>query len=286
MGTWGTSLYEDDEALDIRDSIAILSKMPIDGERTLELLLENFDRDFNLEDEDAPIFWLTVADQFEKKGIGCDKVLQMAIQVIEGGADLRALEGRGMEVADLVQRKKLLDKLLLRFKNPKTTRPLSKPALPPKLCVCAGQIYAYPTMNGQGMNAWFSSWEAADFNPDGAGALIILATGRAFDWFPWCAYTPVNINPHEQITLDKVLASKTTFREGVGYCAPKQTHFKKMGMSLLGSATLDPAKVDAVMQMCPRKPSEAIINDWSICTGAFSTSNPDIGFVPVASLLA
>jgi hypothetical protein len=33
MGTWGTGLYQDDEAEDLRDTIAVLGRMPIDGDR-------------------------------------------------------------------------------------------------------------------------------------------------------------------------------------------------------------------------------------------------------------
>lgn len=286
MGTWGPNLYDDDDAMDVRDTISVLSKMPIDGDRALEILQKNFGSDVDLEEDGGPTFWLVAADQFEKKGIVCDRVFETAIRAIESGAHLRDLEGRGMEASDLKERKKILDKLLIRFKNPKEGKTSLKPTSAPKLFVQAGQIYSYPTMNGEGMNAWFASWETASFKPNGKGVLIILATGREYDWFPWCAYSPINVNPLSEPRLEVALESRTLLREGVGYCTPKQSHFKKMGMMLLGTVELNSKKVEELMKMCSRRPSEAVINDWSICSGAHSTTNPDLGFTEISCLLA
>ena len=70
MGTWGTGLYADDFALDLRNDIAAISRLPISGTEILNLLLSAYDEMANdpANDEHSR-FWLVVADQFRKRNI-------------------------------------------------------------------------------------------------------------------------------------------------------------------------------------------------------------------------
>jgi hypothetical protein len=101
MGAWGAGLYDDDEIADLKSSIGLVAKVPVSGERLLEILLEGQGGRPALNDENGPAFWLAVADQFERRGVQCPEVTAMAFDVIASGADLRDQEQRGMEARHL-----------------------------------------------------------------------------------------------------------------------------------------------------------------------------------------
>jgi hypothetical protein len=42
MGTWGASLYDDDEAGDLKNAIAVVCKVPGEGDRLVSLLKEMY----------------------------------------------------------------------------------------------------------------------------------------------------------------------------------------------------------------------------------------------------
>ena len=69
MGSWGPGLYQDDDTKDLKDTIGILARLPVSGERILELLIEGRRESTGLDQSGGPTFWLVVADQFERKGI-------------------------------------------------------------------------------------------------------------------------------------------------------------------------------------------------------------------------
>ena len=191
-----------------------------------------------------------------------------------------------MNASGLAGRKKVHAQLKARIENPKPPSSRKIPKSPPKCAVAVGQIYAFPTMNGTGMNAWFSSWEAASFKPNGWGSLIILDVGRVFNWFPWAAYTPLVTDPSKEPDFNTAKASKTLFSEGVAFFAPKDSHMKRMGMKMLGRIDVSPSAVDELKKLSRHTPKQAVMCDWSICSGAFSRDNPAHGRVAVHELQA
>lgn len=68
-GARGAGLYDDDNALDLKNSIALLAKIPADGERLLQILRRQHP-------EPGKVFWRVVADQFERRGIAGETVLR------------------------------------------------------------------------------------------------------------------------------------------------------------------------------------------------------------------
>lgn len=286
MGAWGEGLYDDDAACDVRDSLSILCKLPADGDRILDLLLEMSGGGTDLDDDGGPTFWLAVADQFEKRGIACPRAFDLALRAIDSGADLRDLEARGMESRALLKRQRILEALRLRFRAPRPVKVVNSKAKAPKAPLLAGQLYAYPTMDGKGMNAWFADWTQAGFRPNGWGALLVVADGRLYDWFPWAAVTPLNVDPRVEPQLEVAARSKTLFKDGVAYCLQNANHLKRMGMKMLGTLALD---ADAARSLCARQKfhgaKRAVSAGWSVCSSAMSTEDSALGSVDVASLL-
>ena len=283
MGAWGEGLYDDDFTCDVRDSISMLSKMPATGDEIIKILTEQYGPVRDLADDGVPGFWMVVADQFSKKGIESKEAVSNALDAIDSGADIRDLQARGMEEKGLKSRLKVHAKLKDVIANPKPASKRRVAKSPPKLVVRDGEIFAYPTMNGKGLNAWFSNWEEAKFVPDGWGSMLITSTGREYEWFPWATYVPVNTDPAKKPTINDVLKAKTLLSDGAGYCIPKKSHITKMGMEKLGEVRLNQDAVEDLLKSQRNTAKQAVSCGWSICSGAFSSTKQ--GLVAVQDLI-
>lgn len=119
MGTYGTALFHDDTANDVRDDFLNLLREGHSAEESSKVLLTQWSTSID-DSDDGPIFWLALAaTQFE---YGClmEDVMLRAVAVIDEGADLgrwsgKLLERRSEMLAEL--RKKLLGP------QPKARRP-------------------------------------------------------------------------------------------------------------------------------------------------------------------
>jgi hypothetical protein len=262
MGTWGTGLYSDDTAADLKNSIALLTQLPVGGDRLLEILIETYAGSVELTDDGGPAFWLVVADQFERKGIRSARVTQQARAAIETGADLRDLEARGMPAKDLKKRAIILAELDRRLQSPRAEKARPKATKPPDFVVDLGEVYAFPTMRRQAFNAWYASWEQAKFVPDGWGAMIVLGRGRVFDWLPWCAVAALTVDPSREPSLDDAARARLCREDGAAICVPRRTHLTKMKMRLLGQLEIDPVKAAAAIST-EHTPQYAVTAGWS-----------------------
>jgi hypothetical protein len=286
MGTWGPGLYQDDEASDLKNTIALLGKIPIEGEGILEILLSARSDRAELEAEGGPAFWLVVADQFEKWGIRCARVLERALRVIESGADLRDMQSRDMSAKDLEKRTKVLDALAEQLKNPRPERARPKSRKPPSMIVETGEVYSFPTMRGRAINPWMQNREKAKFEPDGWGAMLILGQGRAYDWLPWCAYECLDTPSSREATLEDARSSRLLTTDSAEIAVPRRLHLQRLAADRLGRLELDPSKVAARMAFEPNghSPEEVVFIGWSF--HARSSSQRFEAGIPVAELLA
>lgn len=87
MGAWGTGLYSDDIACDVRDDYKDILGDGITEPEATELIIERW-KD-SLSDADiSPVFWLALADVQWNLGKLQEKVKKEAIKIIEKGSDL------------------------------------------------------------------------------------------------------------------------------------------------------------------------------------------------------
>ena len=302
MGCWGAGLYQDDDALDLKGSIAVLAKLPVDGNRLLDILLSNRSEPPDFHRDGGPAFWLVVADQFERRGIACAKVFKRALAAIDKGEDLRDLRDRDMSEKDLKKRAAVLAELRQRLRSPRPLRPRRKPSKPPPFPVRTGDVFAFPTMReperlgvrhrrgGEGINPYSTKRTVAlyggDFQADGWGALIILMSGRAYDWFPWCAFACLSVSPKTEPTLETAKRARLLIDDSASLAVPRGPHLKRMRARLLGTLQLDPRKVKARVNMRPdgHKPEFAVYAGWSL--HGISRAGRFDGGVAVADLLA
>jgi hypothetical protein len=271
MGAWGASLYEDDTALDLKTAISVVCKVPADGIRLLGFLKEMYGN-CDPVDEDAALFWLVVADQFERRGIECKEVTSTALSIIECGSDLRNAQESGADEAFIRKRSRSLQELASRLRTPRPYRSGRRPSKLPPLVLTEGEVYSFPTMRGR---AWHPYRLESDgpFEPDGWGALVVLATGRAFEWLPWVALASLTVKPDSMPTFEEALQGRLILHlqtEGAGRFVPKRAHAKGLGLELLGRVNLDPVRV--APQLSKWSVTQAIQFDWTIAYGAISPS--------------
>ncbi len=272
MGAWGYGLYDDDFAADLKNAIALIAKVPKSGEALLEILLSTHP-ELDPEDLDHSTFWLVVADQFERRGIACPKVSETALALLDAGTNLEQLKALEMDARDLKKRALLLDTLASRLRSPRPIRPRTGAKKPPAYVVQRGDVYIYPTMNGSAVNAWMSSWQQANFVPNGWGALLVLEIGRAYDWLQWSAITALSTDPSKPATMEDILHAELMLHpqtNGAARCVPKKSHLAMMQAQHIGTLDLDPTQT----QPCISKWSvdRAVSYGWSICSASFSAN--------------
>ncbi|HEX7645265.1 MAG TPA: hypothetical protein VF472_23945 [Burkholderiaceae bacterium] len=253
----------------MKNTLALLCKVPADGAQLLSHL-KHLHGDCAPSDGDAAYFWLVAADQFEKRGIACAEASGNALKIIEGGLDLANQKGRGADDKFLAKRAKVLAELAGRLKSPRPLRERATTGKKPDMVVQTGEVYAFPTMDGRGRRPYMLPTDSP-FQADGWSAMVVLDTGRMFDWLPWCALASLAVDSSAKPTLDEAISGRMIFHlqtRGAGRFIPKRKHAKELGLELLGRIELDPELVRPHLSKLPV--SFAIECDWPISYAAYS----------------
>jgi hypothetical protein len=119
MGASSTALFSDDVACDVRDECIELLSTGADPSEVATALIRTWSD--SIEDaDDGPVFWLALAATQWKYGCLSAEVRARAIEVIDGGSDLKRWEG-----ASVARRRSVLLALRERLlsEQPATRRP-------------------------------------------------------------------------------------------------------------------------------------------------------------------
>jgi hypothetical protein len=114
MGAWGTALFSDDTARDVRDSYVDHVGDGLIGPEATKALLHEWSASLNDPDE-SPVFWLALAVTQWRCGRLEGHVLQQALNVIDSGSDLARWETGSQ---DFKKRKAVLEKLRAQLTSP------------------------------------------------------------------------------------------------------------------------------------------------------------------------
>ena len=252
MGVWATGLYAGDFALDLRNTIGAVAKLPFESDRLLEILCESepaaADRP---DDPDHSTFWLVVADQFSKRGIENNRARETALEIIEAKRDLAILEKRGMPPPDLRKREKILNEVRERVLAPTVrTKPREVLRSPQLLLMETGDLLVYPTFGGRCRNPYFVDQDkdrmgtaSQPWHIDGWAAMVIVDCGRAFDFLAWYRPLTVAMAMSEKPGIESLKADLIWKLSRPGTCSA--SHFKRMGIEKIGSISIDQAKLRA-----------------------------------------
>jgi hypothetical protein len=115
MGAWGTAIFSDDTAADVRDAFTdFVAEGLSPSEATERLLRER--AELLADEDDAVAFWLALAATQWKLGRLLDDVRDRAVAIIDDGDDLRRWEDNSR--SEINQRKKHLAKLREKLLSP------------------------------------------------------------------------------------------------------------------------------------------------------------------------
>jgi hypothetical protein len=144
MGAWGTAIFSDDTAVDVRDEFRDLVGQGLSGEQATEKLLVQWKESLRDPDE-APVFWLALAATQWKLGRLSEHVREMALRTITDGSDLSRWSH---DLKSAAARKRHLEKLQLTLNSP---QPDPRPVHPRFKNTCdwvPGEVVAYRMKSG------------------------------------------------------------------------------------------------------------------------------------------
>jgi len=112
MGTWGTGLFSDDLAADVREEFRDLIGEGLTTEGAVSRLQREYKSSLRDPDEES-VFWLALADTGWRLGRLDNTVLKNALRVIDSGQDLTRWEYD----ADRKKREQVLAKLRTKLQS-------------------------------------------------------------------------------------------------------------------------------------------------------------------------
>lgn len=246
MGSWGSGLYSDDFALDLRATIAAIAKLPLTAEHIVEILCEQDPVQSSDEnDEDHATFWLVVADQLARRGIDSERARTMAIDIIDRGLATAMFEQLGASAADVRKRGAALAELRAKLTVPVPSGVVRKVLRKPQpLLLQTGDLVVFPTSRAHPANPYCRDRRSFDTTPwvqDGWGAALVIDCGHAFDFLAW--YRPITlIGVREQKPDRESLHAdhEWTIKNPGTLTLP---HMKKMALEKVGEVAIDRARL-------------------------------------------
>lgn len=136
MGAWGTNLYDNDIALDIKDDYIENLKQQLTDEEAIEKLLKDYEELFGTDQE--YVFWLVLADSQWKTGRLTDFVKNKALECIKRRD---GIEEWGENTSEAKRWLKTLNKIELEILSPMKGRKIFKK--PEVFCTNPWQIGDY-----------------------------------------------------------------------------------------------------------------------------------------------
>ena len=140
MGTWGTAIFSDDIATDVRDVFTDMIGEGLSTTAATKCLLTEYEEELD-DPDDGNVVWLALAATQHKLGRLTTKVKNKAIRIIDSGADIARWEA--CTKSEINQRKKHLAKLRLQLT---ADQPAPKKVRRPKKSSTnfnVGDVFAY-----------------------------------------------------------------------------------------------------------------------------------------------
>jgi hypothetical protein len=264
MGTWGSGLYSDDYALDLRASIAALCRLPHSGDAIVDLLAELNPEAHDPDDDCHTTFWLVVADQLHRRGIR-SQAQERALEIIANQTNLAALAKLDMAAEDLEERQRSLSALGDELRSPTAEKSRKTLKKPQPLLFGAGDVLVFPIdSRGNCYNPYMKNPALARFTPVGWDGCMVVASGRALEYLTWYQIAPTRDPWTNRPTLAEVVARIDPAQARVGTLS--KVHVARMALELLGPSVppkVDPPTKRLVVRTTARDISASnILNRW------------------------
>ena len=259
MGFWGVGLYSGDFAMDLRAAVAAVARLPLAPDELVAILrgVEAAAAD-DPEDPDHAAFWLVLADQLARRGVYPEEVRRRALEIIDGGLDLAQLKALGAGPADLRKRQARLDEIRAALTNP-VERPRKLLAGPQPLVMAPGEVYAFPTSQGNPINPYFKSRALIpNWRQDGWGAFAVIETGQVFGYLAWYRLLTLDGSRPEPPDMAALWREPRWELRRPGTCP--RPHKARLELQLIGAVAIDAGALAAKFPSLPSPRSAAIID--------------------------
>ena len=184
MGTWGTGLYQNDNAADLKAEFKLYAGLELSPDALLRTLAERAGvlLEEPCEDADASAFWLAMADQYHAHGLEHPMVFERAIGLIDDGTDITLQTELGLSPADQTRRARVLAELREKWAHPPRKIRKIKRLKPEPFLMQIGEVLTYPTMATDARYKPLGTIDIANyaFKPDAVNAFVVLGTHRVF----------------------------------------------------------------------------------------------------------
>ena len=171
MGSWGTGLYQNDTASDVKFVFGDLSRRRTDTDTLVSQVLEKFGISLTSNDDDSADVILSLADILHQYALHHPATMAAARQLIETGRDLAIKQSLGMSTRDLEKREKVLTEALDRWSQPTPSqRNVRRPKSRNHFCSML-VMWAFPTMRHAARPFQIKDVDLSQFQPDGWGSL-------------------------------------------------------------------------------------------------------------------
>lgn len=146
MGAWGTGIFQDDTACDVRDSYRDYLGAGMSGPEATARILKELGAGLMADRHEAGVVWMALAAAQWKKGRLEEETKAEALRVIESGSDLERWSAGSKDYA---KRKAALEKLREQITSP---QPPSRKVSRRILCESPwseGDIFGYRLLDGR-----------------------------------------------------------------------------------------------------------------------------------------
>ncbi len=273
MGAWGVGLYSSDLTNDLKGTFREIVRVPLSDSELVEALLDAYPAGRDPEDEDYTDFWLALADLFHAYGIENAGVLEKAQEIITTEADLDMKRALELSASDLRKRERVLADLAQKWSRPHP-KPRARRLMkaPEPLLFGAGDCVVFPTHKGNAAPAFKTAKDIdVEFEPDGWGAFVVLATARRHGYFATYLAARLHLRAKSKPTLQDCAGSViSAFHMGLPYVprdpmvkvtTTTRAEVKKLRLETVGQFELDD---DALRQAFPERYETLDSPSWSL----------------------
>jgi hypothetical protein len=159
MGAWGTAIFAEDVACDVRDAYRQLGADGLTGPEATNRLFREW-KEVVADEDDGPLFWLALAATQWQCGRLEARIKARALKTIANGSSLGLWSEEG-GARDLRQRKAVLERLGARLQSPQP--PAKQFRKPPGQCRLLG------CGRSAGLSAALAEDRAAPYRESGPG---------------------------------------------------------------------------------------------------------------------
>lgn len=144
MGAWGTAIFSDDFAADIRSEFRELIGDAHTAEEATRVLKARYAKSLT-DVDDGSVFWLALAATQHRLGCLQPHVLTKALEIIDGGSDLKRWEG---DTKALRKRERILQETRAEITSPQPTPKKVAKTFRDANDWAVGQVAAYRLSSG------------------------------------------------------------------------------------------------------------------------------------------